>query len=356
MFDTRTSFTYDPSRQGYDTNSWRTISGTPVIVGGRLSVDSGAGSGATIHYADFLKGDVSFNVNVPVSPGVDSARYFGLSTARQTQYIRFAITDHLHCETASNAATTVSDALTWDDSGWNDTNIEFRIIWVAGGARFLINGTQVYQIYDESVPYGPLSLFISDESGSALTVGEIIVRETQSYVMNPVTSDTTNFGAGDLKMSQSVTITENIVLLTPVPSLSPSISPSKSPSLSPSLSPSVSPSASLSPSLSPSVSPSASLSPSISPSVSPSASLSPSLSPSVSPSASLSPSISPSLSSSISPSLSPSLSPSISPSVSPSASLSPSLSPSISPSLSPSTSPSASLSPSVSPSYSPSNN
>jgi hypothetical protein len=56
---TRTSFTYDPARQGYDTNSWRTLSGTtPTVAGGCIVLDGGAGTNSTIHYADITKGDI----------------------------------------------------------------------------------------------------------------------------------------------------------------------------------------------------------------------------------------------------------------------------------------------------------
>ena len=70
MSDTRTSFAYDPARQGYDTNSWRTLSGAPAVTGsGRMVVDAGTGiAGIAVHYADFLKGDISFNINVPTAP------------------------------------------------------------------------------------------------------------------------------------------------------------------------------------------------------------------------------------------------------------------------------------------------
>ena len=65
----RKSFYYDPIRQGYDTNSWRTISGAPALVGSRLTLDNQAGIGAAIiHYVDFVKGEMVFDVNVPTVP------------------------------------------------------------------------------------------------------------------------------------------------------------------------------------------------------------------------------------------------------------------------------------------------
>ena len=57
----RKSFYYSPIRQGYDTNIWSTVYGTPaLVVGGRFTVSSSAGvRGSVIHYADFVKGDLN---------------------------------------------------------------------------------------------------------------------------------------------------------------------------------------------------------------------------------------------------------------------------------------------------------
>lgn len=210
----RTSFSYDPARQGYDTNSWRTISGAPSIgAGGRLLIDSGGDSGAVIHYADFLKGDISFSVNVPDVPGANDGRFFGLSDASGLSYIRFQIGEILTCATSNGVTTTQSSSIEWNSS-WTSANIEFRIIWEAGGAKFMINGTEVYEISDGSVPYGPLSLYLSDSSASAMTIGVISVRGTQSFVMNPKTSDTTSF-SGLILAAQAVTITESVTMKIP---------------------------------------------------------------------------------------------------------------------------------------------
>ena len=66
---------------GYDTNSWKTITGAPTVMAGRLVVDSGSGTGSAIHYVDLQKGEVIFDVNVPTAPGNDSYRVFGVSNA-----------------------------------------------------------------------------------------------------------------------------------------------------------------------------------------------------------------------------------------------------------------------------------
>ena len=214
----RTSFYYDPIRQGYDTNSWRTLSGSPAVVSGRLVVDGGVGiAGEIIHYADFLKGDISFNVNVPSTPAAGDSRLFGVSAPNTVAYIRFSIDDTLTCQTSDGTTTTESASLPWNATLWNGVNVEFRIRWEAGSAKFFINGTQVHAVSDASVPHGVLSLYMFDNSASAMTVGDINVRGTQSFVMTVKTSDTatSTSTSGTLSRFESITITENVSLFQP---------------------------------------------------------------------------------------------------------------------------------------------
>lgn len=205
----RTSFYYDPIRQGYDTNSWRTLSGAPAIIaGGRLSVDSGS----AIHYGDILKGDISFNVNVPVVPGVTESRSFGLSAPNTSAYILFAIGSTLICRTSDGTTSVDSAAIAWDPN-WTSANIVFRIRWEAGTAKFFINGSQVYAITGDSVPAGPLSLYLQDDSATAMSFGDFNIRGTQSFVMNLKTSDSSSFD-GLMFASQLVTVSENVTMAT----------------------------------------------------------------------------------------------------------------------------------------------
>jgi len=207
---TRTSFYYDPIRQGYDTNSWKTISGAPAVTGnGRMVVDAGTGTdGIAVHYADFLKGDISFDVNVPSAPAGGDSRLFGVSAPGATAYIRFSIGADLTCQTSDGITTTNSSAITWD-SNWTGANTIFRIRWEAGTAKFFVSGTQVYSVSDASVPHGPLSLYLFDNSTSAMTIGDMNVRGTQSFVMSPKTSDSTaNNGSGNLSRFESITVTD----------------------------------------------------------------------------------------------------------------------------------------------------
>jgi hypothetical protein len=76
--------------------------------------------------------------------------------------------------------------------------------------NFYVNGTKVYGVSDSSVPCGPLSLYLSDDSGSAMTVGIIDVKGTQSFVMNPVTSDTTSPSYGLIRVSDGLGVTDQL--------------------------------------------------------------------------------------------------------------------------------------------------
>jgi len=214
-------------RQGYDTNSWRTISGAPSVVGGRLSIDNEAGvAGSAIHYADFVKGDISFDVNVPVAPVEGTYRIFGVSTPDATAYIRFAIGSELQCEVREGDATYTVE-VAWDDA-WTAEDTIFRIHWEAGWARFYIHGVHVCTIdssadfalatYDvQSIPYGPLSLYLYDSADiDSMTIGNISVRGMHSYILNPKTSDATPVNpSGLLSLHEHVTITENFSSLLP---------------------------------------------------------------------------------------------------------------------------------------------
>ena len=215
----RKSFYYDPIRQGYDTNSWRTISGAPALVGSRLTLDNQAGIGAAIiHYVDFVKGEMVFDVNVPTVPTAGTNRSFGASRPNTSAYILFSLGATLTCITSDGTTTTSSSAITWD-SNWTSANTIFKIRWEAGGAKFFVNNTQVYAVSDDSVPYGPLSLYLSDDSDSSMTIGDIVVKATQSavYVSGTATTDTsvptTN---GKLSMASTITVTEDFTPQIPI--------------------------------------------------------------------------------------------------------------------------------------------
>lgn len=181
---TSTSFLYSPARQGYDLSSWKTIAGTPAIAAGLLNLKA-AGNGEAAHYADILKGDISFNVT-PLTQGIASLCSFGLASIGGSQSkIMFSLTANFTCITTNGSTTTTSPILQWN-TAWEGVPTVFRIIWEAGRADFFVNDTLVYQVSDASVPAGPLCLDLKDYSTVGnMAVGDISVRGSQSINFNP---------------------------------------------------------------------------------------------------------------------------------------------------------------------------
>ena len=179
----RFNLNYDPVRQGFDTNTWSTLLGDPeVLTSGRLRINTiPATGGSIIHYTDFKKGDINLNVNVPSTPSIGDIRDFGLSSSDSKNYIKFTIRSNtFKCATSNGGTIVLSDELEWNSTDWNGENINFQIIWEAGTAKFLIEGSNVYTVTGKSIPTGPLSLFLYDNSPDDITVGEMSIRGAQS--------------------------------------------------------------------------------------------------------------------------------------------------------------------------------
>jgi len=58
------NYHYDPQRQGYDTNLWKTLSGTPEAASNKLRVSAAE----CIQYADLFQGFFNLVTNVPATP------------------------------------------------------------------------------------------------------------------------------------------------------------------------------------------------------------------------------------------------------------------------------------------------
>lgn len=206
--NSRTNFYYDPIRQGYDTNLWRTLFGVPAVVAGnRLSVNNAA----IVHYGDIMKGEFTFNLYVPDAPGGNDSRVIGLYEPNTQAYIVFTIGGTLSGDVSNGTDTASTGTITWDSS-WTGVNTNFRIRWEAGTAKFFIGNSQVGAISDVAVPSGPLSLYVSDISGSIMTIGDIAAKNIQTYTLNLKSGDTTVYG-GAVIMAQGVTVTENVSIM-----------------------------------------------------------------------------------------------------------------------------------------------
>jgi hypothetical protein len=177
-----------------------------MVNGNRLS----ANNAAIIHYGDIMKGEFTFNLYVPDAPGGNDSRVIGLYEPNINAYIVFTISGVLSGDVSNGVDTATTGPIPWDSS-LTGVNTNFRIRWEAGTAKFFIGDTQVGAITDIAVPSGPLSLYISDMSGTTMTIGDIQAKNIQTYILNPKSSDTTVYG-GAILMYQGVTVSENVSL------------------------------------------------------------------------------------------------------------------------------------------------
>ena len=170
------NFYYDPVRQGYDLNTWSTITGAPVVVSNVLSFLSAS----AIHSADILHGDATFSINVATPVAGDDVQ-FGFYDANQVSGVGFRITDDELYADSFIGSNITSTLIAWD-TNWNLANTEFRVKWEAGRAVYYIGGTERVVISDSSVPGSPLNIYIESGSAAALSINYINVKGVQNLV------------------------------------------------------------------------------------------------------------------------------------------------------------------------------
>ena len=178
------NFYYDPARQGYDTDTWSTLSGAPVIVSNKLRLKNSS----IAHFADLLRGDITFKINVNAPIAGDSVT-FGLAFKNDTETISFQITDNvLSAVVTTDDGTTTSTVIPWD-TNWNNTDTAFRIKWEAGIVTFYIGG-QFKAVFantatnQNAVPDEPMYLYALSNSAAALLIKYIEVMGAQSAIMD----------------------------------------------------------------------------------------------------------------------------------------------------------------------------
>jgi len=192
-------------REGYDSSSWRTLSGEPVIIGTRLKVNKGS----IIHYADIFRGDAIFNINVP-APVLGADRKFGFLQYNKNCYLYFKIlNDELTAETSDGNGTTNSISIEWQ-TAWTNTATEFRVKWEAGFVSFFVGGVLQTQISDASVTGRAMSLYVADNSGDDLLLSYIDVQGIQGYRMSESNEDS-SFGIEILE-GDSISISESVTI------------------------------------------------------------------------------------------------------------------------------------------------
>lgn len=139
-----------------------------------------------IHYGDITKGDVRINTIFPLAPESGQRKKVGLFTAQNQNGIYFEVSGAVFQAVVSDGDSGVSDseAITWVDE-WTDNEIELRIIWSAGRAKFLIDGVVKAEIPFESsivLANQPMSVYAQNANADDLYIGRIdVIADNYSY-------------------------------------------------------------------------------------------------------------------------------------------------------------------------------
>ena len=209
------NITYDPSRQGFSTSTWRLLYGDAAVVGGKLQITKGT----IISYSDILRGDATFSINMATPVKGDNSRW-GFIQYNKNAYIYFQIADGVLTAQVSNGTNTDSSAVIPWDTNWSGVDTEFGIKWEAGRVVFTIGGqyktviddtSSVDAVAQSAIPGCPLSLYVASDDGSGLLLLDyIVVKGIQSYIPSE----------GNANSSFEVFITESDKLnITDVPTI-----------------------------------------------------------------------------------------------------------------------------------------
>lgn len=184
------SYNYDPTRQGYDTNVFKTVSGSPSISSGAIRLNAAK----IIAYGDLLKATQSFNLKVPTAPTSGDVRVFGLSQINAGATAVFKITDAVFsCETTFDGVTK-NEVVTWQ-SNWTNTYTTFKIVWTGFSASFYVNGVRVAFINDSSVPKVSMSSYLYNGNSDNMDLYYMTVEDGILH-----SSDTLVLQTGDIEI------------------------------------------------------------------------------------------------------------------------------------------------------------
>ena len=178
------NFYYDPVRQGYDANTWNTVLGAPVVNSNQLKFQN---SGA-IHFADILRGDSVFNINISAPAAGDDIKV-GFIEANKGEFAYFKVADDVLTAETYDGVTTKSIVIDWDGD-WSLTNTEFGIKWEAGMVIFSIGGAikatvstnSLLDVPKSIVPSDPMNLYVYSDSTNPLLLKYINIKGIQSLM------------------------------------------------------------------------------------------------------------------------------------------------------------------------------
>lgn len=161
------SFYYDPQRQGYDTNLWKTLDGNPIISGNNLILNSSS----IVHYADMYQARIVFDMIFPTLPTVGDIRFVGLAQLSPDLRVGFFFEDNAVFAQSQSDTGTTNVPLEWNDA-WVSTPIKLEIRWRGFEAKFYIEGIKVATInaLDNGLVYRPTSLYIQNQNADNLEI------------------------------------------------------------------------------------------------------------------------------------------------------------------------------------------
>jgi len=93
------NYLYDPQRQGYDVGQFTTLTGTPAIASGKLSLTTASFIGKQ----DLDRGEITFGLTVPTLPTTGDVRAWGVALPAASTYLTFDVTDDVFRAVAKTA-------------------------------------------------------------------------------------------------------------------------------------------------------------------------------------------------------------------------------------------------------------
>lgn len=183
-----TNFVYDPKRQGYDTNLFKTLVGVPAAAGSLLRLTSAE----IVGYADMYGCDLTMRITIPTVPAAGHVRKFGLASVGFGSSIIFDINGTVFSISATNEKGETKSEVVAFYAAWAATPIDFEIRWRGTYADFLIRGVNVvtpanvdgatYRISDVAIPKGPLSMYFKNGNADNMDITSINGKNIQTLI------------------------------------------------------------------------------------------------------------------------------------------------------------------------------
>lgn len=180
------ALTYDPQISAYNTNFWKTLSGSdPTVPSTKLRITNAE----IASYGSWRFSAIEFVLNVPTAPTAGNNRQWGFKCPAlgNRGRVEFSIVDDVFAVFAYNDAGTqvFTLAITWD-AAWTATDVRYGIRIGKDGIRFLIDGvvkakTQISgHNPNPAVSSLPLPIHIKNGTASNLDMTAMIIDDVAS--------------------------------------------------------------------------------------------------------------------------------------------------------------------------------